>query len=133
MLKNRDYYGFTVFILLKSRNYLHYCHFVLQLQQKIASNLTVATSTSRAVNLRANNLTALPALVIEQGKDMVSVQVLILNGQHTPWADGDWLDICGFMFVEGAFPNMKFASPVNNLNWVWDGAPFDSTSTGPTP
>ena len=106
---------------------------VLQVQQKIASNLTVATSTSRAVNLRANNLTALPALVIEQGKDMVSVQVLILNGQHTPWADGDWLDICGFMFVEGAFPTMKFASPVNNLNWVWDGAPFDSTSTGPTP
>lgn len=46
------------------------------------------------------------------------------------WAAGDTLDGTGLMVTQGSVL-YNYADPTTNSNWVWNGTPNASTSTGP--
>ena len=54
-----------------------------------------------------------------------------LSGGATAWSPGDTLDITGIMITKGS-TLYNFADG-NSANWVWNGTPNASTSTGPAP
>jgi hypothetical protein len=108
---------------------------IFDAEQKPASGVTVGALTTSAgdIEIPANRLIALPPLVFTLGAGMTMVQATLFNATGSPWVAGDWYEICGLLLVEGSFPRIGFASPDDNPTWVWDGVPFNSTSTGPAP
>lgn len=47
------------------------------------------------------------------------------------WASGDTLDTWDTMFVQSDTSNLYNYADGDSVNWVWNGAPNNSTSTGP--
>lgn len=106
---------------------------MFDVEHKTAAGATVAKTSARNVDVPANRMVTLPVVIFTQPAETTRVQLSLFNAAGFPWEIGDWYEICGVMVVEGAFPDLRFADPVTSTSWVWDGAAFGSTSTGPTP
>lgn len=103
--------------------------FSLRMEFKDSANALITTSDGPLVPAPANQWTLLSYTATSPAN---TDRITFTNYQSTGatiWTAGDTMDTDGFMVTTGSVIN-QYADG-NTANWVWNGTPGNSTSTGP--